>query len=120
MFPLGEWANFQVSVADLSWSRGVLVQVTNLQLVTPGLVQCSASLTVGATIVNVPRIEIQMRCPSLIDMLTEFATDEHVDLKGELAARHLEFVPHCRKVDQPDTESQRPSSGTKNALWRPK
>ena len=33
---------------------------------------------------------------------------------------HLEFVHHCQKVDQPHTEPQRPSSGTKNPLWRPR
>ena len=86
VFPLGEWASFQVNVADLSWSGGLLVQVTNLQLVRPALVWCSAMLTVGATILNLPRIEIQMTA-SVIGMLKEFATDELEDMEGEHAGR---------------------------------
>ena len=93
-------------------------------------------LSVVATIVNLLRNEIQMRSPSVIDMLTEFAANELEDMEGELAGRcnsltqhqamrvcvrldmiwldfvsasvatggrggyHLEFVLHCRKVDQ--------------------
>ena len=63
------------------------MQVRILQLVTPGLARCSAMFNVGATIVNLPRIEIHMRSPSVMDMLTEFATDEHLDMEGELAGR---------------------------------
>ena len=77
------------------------MQVTNLQLVTPALVRRPATLNVGATIVNLPRIEVRMRSPSVIDMLTEVATNELEDMEGELA-----FVPHFWKVDQHLTERQ--------------
>ena len=44
-------------------------------------------LNVVAIIVNFPRIEVQRRSPSVIDMLTEFAANELEDMEGELAGR---------------------------------
>ena len=80
MFPRGEWASFQESVADFSWSRGVLV------LVTRSGPMFSDALC-WRHYCELPRIEIHVRSPSVIDMLTEFTTNEHLDMEGELAGR---------------------------------
>jgi len=73
-------------LSDLAGNSNT-VEVTNVQLVTPALIRCSAMLNVGATIVDLARIEIQKRAASVIDMLTEFATNELEDMEGELAGR---------------------------------
>ena len=58
-----------------------------MQLVTPALIGWLAMPKVGATDVDHVRIEIQKRSASVIDMLTEFATNELEDMEGELAGR---------------------------------
>ena len=68
------------------------MEVTNLQLVTAALIRCSAMLNVGATVVDLVRIEIQKRSASVIDTLTEFATNEFEDMEGELAGRCNSFT----------------------------
>ena len=47
---------------------------------------------VGATFVDLVRIEIQKRSASVIDMLTEIATNELEDMEGELAGRCNSFT----------------------------
>ena len=74
------------------------MQVTNLQLVTLVLVRCSAMLSLVATVVNLPRIGIQMKFPSVIDMLTEFAANELEDMEGELAGR-WNSLSHSRRCE---------------------
>ena len=54
-------------LSDLAGGSGT-VEVTNLQLVTPAVIRCSAMLNVGATVVDLVRIEIQKRSASVIDM----------------------------------------------------
>ena len=44
-------------------------------------------LNVGATVVDLVRIKIQKQSASVIDMLTEFATNELEDMEEELACR---------------------------------
>ena len=78
-------------LSDLAGGSGI-VEVTNLQLVTAALIRCSAMLNVGATVVDLVRIEIQKRSASVIDMLTEFATNEFEDMEGELAGRCNSFT----------------------------
>ena len=72
---------------NLGWLGGVLVQVSNLHLVIPALIRCSAVLVVGATLVDLHRLEIQKRATSVIDMVTEFSTSEPEDMEGALAGR---------------------------------
>ena len=68
------------------------MEVTNLQLVTPALIRCSAMRNVGATVIDLLRIKIQKRSASVIDMLTEIATNELEDMEGELAGRESASV----------------------------
>ena len=62
-------------------------RLSNSALVTPARTRCSAMLNVGATVVDLMRIKIQKQSASVIDMLTEFATNELEDMEGELAGR---------------------------------
>ena len=73
-------------LSNLAGGSGT-VEVTILQLVTPALTRCSAMLNVGATVVDLVRIKIQKQSASVIDMLTDFATNELDDMEEELAGR---------------------------------
>ena len=55
-------------------------------------------LNVGAAVVDFVRIEIQKRSASVIDMLTEFATNEFEDMNGELAGRCNSFTQQQGRV----------------------
>ena len=77
----------KVGYQDLSWPGGLLVQVSNLLLFTSALIRSSALHNVSATIVDLPRLEIQKLAPSVIDVVTEFSTGELVGMEGVLAGR---------------------------------
>ena len=48
-------------------------------------IRFSAMLKDGAAIVGLPRDQEKKRSASVIDMLSEFAINEHVDMEGEFA-----------------------------------
>ena len=69
----------------------LVIQISPWPGGVPALIRRSVVLNVSATIVDLPRLDIQMQTASVMDMVTEFSTSEPEDMEFSAQQQAMRF-----------------------------